>query len=201
MIKNDSLYDVEISNFSNDEEINIIADIPSKDQFGAFHIFYFILLISTILFSSLNILQNQYQINANAQEIDLNGSTWTHNLKSKINNISPQMSSFLLTVILSTPILGSSNNSIGQIFDNNQFLKFKPFINSEIDLLKDNQHIKFLNSTLLNTKIIDSVINEYPNNQINRFCYIVNDIVYFIFDLFYSEFIAFDALQININLY
>lgn len=173
MFKNfDSLQDVEISNFNNIEEIMITADDPPSSQCNFSLFILFCLLFSTIILSSSNSLQNYFQINSNIQEITSSNKLWTHHVKSKVSNISPHMSSFLLTIVLSTPFPADTDkNSVVDIFNNNQFLKFKPYMSSSINLFKNGQYLKFINLTLLNSKVFDKIKNGNESNQVNNIFY------------------------------
>lgn len=204
MLKNESFQDVEISNINNIDEIMIIADNPPKNLCSFPLIILFSFFLSTILFSFSYSLQNYFQVNFDNQKNISNSNSWTYHFRPKLTNISPQMSSFLLTIVLSTPFPKTSDinlNSITDIFNYNQFLKFKPYISSSINLFKDNQHLKFINLTLFNSKIIDKFINGNISNQLNNILYLTKDRIYLIFDLFYSESIVFDSIQIDFDIY
>lgn len=202
--ENEFLHDVEISNYNNIEEITITADTPLKNHFHFSFIILLLLFFPTIFFSFSESLRKHFQVIANTYDIISTGSVWTHNLKPKIENISPQMSSFLLTIILSTPISKDINiktNSLTDIFNKNTFLKFKPYLSSGISLLKNGQQLKFLNMTFLNSKIIDKILNGLPSDRLNRILYFTKDEMHFVFDSFFTETIVFDSIQADIILY
>ena len=59
----------------------------------------------------------------------------------------------------------------------------------------------YLNLTLLNSKIFDKIKNGNLSNQLNNTFFLAKDKVYFVFDLFYSESIEFDTIQIDLDIY